>query len=39
MADPASRADAWLRPTPLESRRRSFAYEDYADAARRLLRG
>ncbi len=36
--DPASRASAWLRPTMLGSRRRQPAYEDYADAAIRLLR-
>jgi transcriptional regulator with XRE-family HTH domain len=36
--DPASRVSAWLRPTMLGSRRRPPAYEDYADAARRLLR-
>lgn len=35
--DPASRAAAWLRPTMLGSRRRTPAYRDYADAARRLL--
>jgi transcriptional regulator with XRE-family HTH domain len=36
--DPASRADAWVRPTTLGSRRRAPAYEDYADAAARLRR-
>ena len=36
--DPASRADAWLRPTNLTRRRRPPAYEGSADAARRLGR-
>lgn len=38
VADPASRGERWLRPTTLGPRRRPPAYEDYADAARRLLR-
>jgi len=38
LADPATKGRTWLRPTPLGSRRRPPAYEDYADAARRLLR-
>lgn len=38
MADPASRASTWLRPTILTSRRRLPAYADYADAAGKLLR-
>ena len=36
LADPASRAERWLRPAPLDSRRRPAAYIDYADAAARL---
>jgi len=39
VADPAVRGESWLRPTTLGPRRRPPAYEDYADAARRLLRG
>jgi transcriptional regulator with XRE-family HTH domain len=35
--DPASRKAAWLRPTTLGSRRTPPAYENYADAASRLL--
>jgi transcriptional regulator with XRE-family HTH domain len=35
--DPASRKEAWLRPTTLGSRRTVPAYENYADAASRLL--
>ncbi len=38
MVDAAQRGAAWLRPTLLGSRRRAAAYEDYADAAARLLR-
>jgi len=38
VADPAFRGEHWLRPTTLGARRRPPAYEDYADAARRLLR-
>jgi transcriptional regulator with XRE-family HTH domain len=38
VADPAFRGEHWLRPTTLGPRRRPPAYEDYADAARRLLR-
>lgn len=38
LADPAVRGAAWLRPTPLGTRRRPPAYRDYADAAARLLR-
>jgi transcriptional regulator with XRE-family HTH domain len=38
VADPAFRGERWLRPTTLGARRRPPAYEDYADAARRLLR-
>lgn len=38
VADPAVRGETWLRPTTLGPRRRPPAYEDYADAARRLLR-
>lgn len=36
MVDPLARGAAWLRPTMLGSRRRSPAYEDYADAVARL---
>jgi transcriptional regulator with XRE-family HTH domain len=39
MADPASRAAAWLRPTVLEGRRRAPTYASYADAAARLRAG
>jgi transcriptional regulator with XRE-family HTH domain len=38
LADPAVRGERWLRPLPVGGRRRPAAYEDYADAARRLLR-
>ena len=38
MVDPAGRRGAWLRPTPLTSGRRSWAYVDYADAAAKLRR-
>lgn len=38
MVDPASRAERWLRPPIIGTVRRTPAYEDYADAARRLLR-
>jgi hypothetical protein len=37
VCDPASRRQDWLRPSAVVSRRRP-AYEDYRDAARRLLR-
>jgi transcriptional regulator with XRE-family HTH domain len=36
--DPADRGSRWLRATMLGSRRRPPAYEDYAQAAARLLR-
>ena len=38
LADPASRGQAWLRPTPIGTRRRPPAYANYQEAAARLLR-
>ena len=37
LADPRARRDAWLRETPLTSRRRVHPFADYADAAAQLL--
>lgn len=38
LVDPASRRERWLLRTPANGRRSAPAYEDYADAARRLTR-
>jgi transcriptional regulator with XRE-family HTH domain len=38
MADPAVRGERWLRPVAMGARRLPPAYDDYPDAARRLLR-